>query len=230
MPTFVSDLQPTALWAHFDHILTIPRGSGNEAAMRAYVLEVAERNGLEHQQDEVGNVVVRKPGAPGYEDAPITILQSHLDMVNEKNSDVDHDFSRDPLEPAREGEYLKARGTTLGSDNGIGVAAMLAIMEADDVAHGPLELLFTIDEETGLTGAGKLDGSMLRGRRLLNLDTEEEGAHRLSSEVLSQVASPFAADPSRSWRTGSGLTHHPSAHRRVQEWTAAGVNSATGRI
>jgi dipeptidase D len=176
MPTFVSDLQPTALWGHFDRILTIPRGSGNEEAMRAYVLEVAERNGLEHEQDEVGNVVVRKPGAAGREDAPITILQSHLDMVNEKNSDVAHDFSRDPLEPAREGEYLKARGTTLGSDNGIGVAAMLALMEADDVAHGPLELLFTVDEETGLSGAAKLDGSMLRGRRLLNLDTEEEGA------------------------------------------------------
>ncbi|HUG42480.1 MAG TPA: aminoacyl-histidine dipeptidase [Longimicrobiales bacterium] len=176
MPTFVSTLEPTALWAHFDHILTIPRGSGNEDAMRAYVLEVAERTGLEHQVDDVGNVVVRKPGAPGHESAPVTVLQSHLDMVNEKNSDTEHDFTRDPLVPERDGEYLKARGTTLGSDNGIGVAAMLALMEADDVGHGPLELLFTIDEETGLTGAGKLDGSMLRGRRLLNLDTEEEGA------------------------------------------------------
>ena len=176
MPTFVSDLAPTALWAHFDRILTIPRGSGDEEAMRAYVLEVADRKGLEHQRDAIGNVVVRKPGAPGHEDAPITILQSHLDMVNEKNSDVSHDFSTDPLVPARDGDYLKATGTTLGSDNGIGVAAMLAIMESDDIAHGPLELLFTIDEETGLTGAAKLDGSMLKGRRLLNLDTEEEGA------------------------------------------------------
>ena len=176
MPTFVSDLEPTALWAHFDHILTIPRGSGNEDAMRAYVLEVADRNGLEHQQDAIGNVVVRKPGTRGHEKAPITILQSHLDMVNEKNSDVDHDFSKDPLVPLRDGEYLKATGTTLGSDNGIGVAAMLAVMEADDIVHGPLELLFTIDEETGLTGAAKLDGSLLKGRRLLNLDTEEEGA------------------------------------------------------
>lgn len=176
MPTFVSDLEPAALWGHFDRILTIPRGSGNEDAMRSYVLQVAERNGLEHERDEVGNLVVRKPGAAGHEDAPITVLQSHVDMVNEKNSDVEHDFSRDPLVPQRDGEYLKATGTTLGADNGIGVAAMLALMDADDVAHGPLELLFTTDEERGLAGAGKLAGSMLRGRRLLNLDTEEEGA------------------------------------------------------
>ena len=176
MPTFVSDLEPAGLWGHFDRVLTIPRGSGEEDAMRAYVLEVAERNGLEHERDGVGNVVVRKPAAPGHEDAPITVLQSHLDMVNEKNSDVEHDFSTEPLVPRRDGEYLKATGTTLGADNGIGMAAMLALMDADDVAHGPLELLFTVDEERGLTGAGKLDGSILRGRRLLNLDTEEEGA------------------------------------------------------
>ncbi|MBW3552459.1 MAG: aminoacyl-histidine dipeptidase [Gemmatimonadetes bacterium] len=176
MPTFVSDLEPADLWGHFDRIMEIPRGSGNEDGMRAYVLEVAERNGLEHERDEAGNLVVRKPGAAGHGDAPITVLQSHLDMVNEKNADVDHDFFTDPLVPRREGEYLKATGTTLGSDNGIGVAAMLALMDADDVEHGPLELLFTIDEERGLTGAGQLDGSMLRGRRLINLDTEEEGA------------------------------------------------------
>jgi dipeptidase D len=174
--TFVSELDPQPLWGHFDRILEIPRGSKEEDRMRAYVLEVAERSGQEHQVDGAGNVVVRKPGAPGREDAPITILQSHLDMVNEKNSDVRHDFTRDAIQPQKDGEWLKAKGTTLGSDNGIGVAAMLALMEADDVDHGPLELLFTIDEESGLTGAAQLDGSMLRGRRLLNLDTEEEDA------------------------------------------------------
>ena len=174
--SFVKDLEPTALWAHFDRILEIPRGSKEEDQMRAYVLEVAEQHGLEHQVDDAGNVVVRKPGSPGHEDADITILQSHLDMVNEKNSDVDHDFSTDPIQPEKDGEWLTAKGTTLGSDNGIGVAAMLALMESDDVAHGPLELLFTIDEESGLTGAAQLDGSMLRGRQLLNLDTEEEDA------------------------------------------------------
>jgi len=174
--TFVSDFEPRALWAHFDKILTIPRGSKEEEKIRDYVLSVAERAGLDHQVDATGNVVVRKPGTPGKEGSPATVLQSHLDMVNEKNSDVEHDFSKDPLRPVREGEYLTADGTTLGSDNGIGVAAMLAIMESRDLVHGPLDFLFTIDEETGLTGAGGLDPSLLRGRRLLNLDSEEEGA------------------------------------------------------
>lgn len=176
MPTFVSDFEPRPLWAHFDRILAIPRPSKQEEAMRRYVVEVAERKGLPHRSDAAGNLVVSKPGTPGREGAPTTILQSHLDMVTEKNSDVAHDFDRDPIEPRLEGEYLYATGTTLGADNGIGVAAMLALLEADDVAHGPLELLFTVDEETGLTGANQLDPALLSGRRLLNLDSEEEGA------------------------------------------------------
>jgi len=174
--SFVADLEPKTLWNHFDQILTIPRGSKEEDQIREYVVAVAERAGLDHRVDSTGNVVVRKPGTTGMEEAPATILQSHLDMVNEKNSDVDHDFSVDPIRPVMDGEYLTADGTTLGSDNGIGVAAMLAILEATDLAHGPLEFLFTIDEETGLTGAGGLDPAMLNGRRLLNLDTEEEGS------------------------------------------------------
>ena len=173
--TFVADLEPKALWAHFDQILTIPRGSKEEDQIRAHVVAVAERNGLECQVDGTGNVVVKKPGTPGKEGAPATILQSHLDMVNEKNSAVEHDFSTDAIRPSMDGEYLTADGTTLGSDNGIGVAAMLAILEAQELSHGPLEFLFTIDEETGLTGAGGLDPSMLQGRTLLNLDSEEEG-------------------------------------------------------
>ncbi len=199
--SFVSALEPTTVWAHFDRILAIPRGSGEEEAMRAYVIDVAERNGLPHEADSVGNIVVRKPGAVGHEEAEITVLQSHLDMVNEKNADTAHDFSSDPLIPERDGEYLAARGTTLGADNGIGVAAMLALMDADDMAHGPLELLFTVDEESGLTGASRLDPSLLRGRRLINLDTEEEdaiyvgcaggGASHLSLP-LTRVAAPEA--------------------------------------
>ncbi len=173
--TFVSDLEPKPLWAHFDTILTIPRGSKEEGKMRAFVVGVAERNGLEHRVDATGNVVVKKPGTAGREKAPTTILQAHLDMVNEKNSDVDFDFATDAIRPKRAGEYLTADGTTLGSDNGIGVAAMLAVMEADDLVHGPLELLFTIDEETGLTGAAELDASLLSGKQLINLDSEEEG-------------------------------------------------------
>jgi len=174
--TFVSELEPTSLWRHFDQILTIPRGSKEEDRIRAYVVAQAEEVGLPFQVDGTGNVVVSKPATAGYEDRPVTILQSHLDMVNEKNSDVDHDFDKVPIRPREDGEYLTATGTTLGSDNGIGVSAMLAIMEADDLTHGPLELLFTVDEETGLTGASNLDPEMLRGRRLINLDSEEEGS------------------------------------------------------
>jgi len=174
--TFVETLKPRSLWQHFDQILTIPRGSKNEEGIRQHVIAVAERNGLPHQIDGVGNVLIRKPGGKGYENAPTTILQAHLDMVNEKNSDVDHDFKTDPIVPRRDGDYLKATGTTLGSDNGIGIAASLAVMESDDIKHGPIEFLFTIDEETGLTGASGLDGGMLTGRQLINMDSEEEGA------------------------------------------------------
>jgi dipeptidase D len=174
--TWISDLEPRPLWSHFDEILTIPRGSKEEAQMRAFVVGVAARNGLEHRVDATGNVVVKKPGTAGKENAPVTILQGHLDMVNEKNSDVDFDFATDAITPLREGEYLRADGTTLGSDNGIGVAAMLAIMEATDVVHGPLEFLFTVDEETGLTGAAGLDSTLLSAKQLINLDSEEEGA------------------------------------------------------
>lgn len=171
--SFVADLEPKALWKHFDQILQIPRASKDEEAMRRYVLSVAERHGLETRRDQAGNLVVVKGGKAG---GPPTVLQSHLDMVQEKNSGTDFDFSKDAIRPVRQDEYLTADGTTLGSDNGIGVAAMLAVAEADDLAHGPLELLFTIDEETGLTGAAQLAGDLLTGRRLINLDSEEEGA------------------------------------------------------
>lgn len=173
--TFVSELEPTQLWQHFDKILEIPRGSKNEDRIRAHIVSLAERAGLDYSIDGAGNLVVRKPGTEGREDRPVTILQSHLDMVNEKNSDVEHDFDSDPIQPQRDNGFVRASGTTLGSDNGIGVAAMLAIMEATDLTHGPLELLFTIDEETGLTGASNLDSDLLAGRRLINLDSEDAG-------------------------------------------------------
>lgn len=146
--------------------------------MRRYILGLAERKGYRWREDSVGNFVVEKPASPGKEGAPIVVLQSHVDMVTEKNSDVTFDFTRDPIVPRRDGEYVKASGTTLGADNGIGVAAMLALLEADDLVHGPLELLFTVDEETGLTGVVALeaDAIALQGRVLLNLDSEEEGA------------------------------------------------------
>jgi dipeptidase D len=174
--TFVETLEAQAVWHHFDQILAIPRGSKEEEQIRRHVIGIAEQLGLDYRTDAAGNIVVKKPATAGRGAAPATVLQGHLDMVNEKNSDVEHDFATDPIKPQRDGEYLKASGTTLGSDNGIGVAAMLAVMEADDLSHGPLEFLFTIDEETGLTGASELDGSLLEGRRLLNLDSEEEGS------------------------------------------------------
>jgi dipeptidase D len=176
--TFVSDLEPRPLWQHFDAILAIPRPSKHEERARRYVLEQAEGRGLRWRQDATGNVVVEKPASPGKEGAPIVVLQGHLDMVTEKNSGTVHDFDCDPIVPRREGDWVKATGTTLGADNGIGAAAMLAVMTAEDLVHGPLELLFTVDEETGLTGVLALDSEAiaLRGRRLLNLDSEEEGA------------------------------------------------------
>ncbi len=173
--TFVSELEPTALWRHFDTILTIPRASKDEGRMRDHVTASADRYGLAHHADAAGNVVVRKPATPGHEGADITVLQSHLDMVQEKNAEVTFDFTTDAIVPKLEGEYLTATGTTLGSDNGIGVAAMLAVMGETAFPHGPLELLFTIDEETGLTGAARLDGGLVQGRRLINLDSEEDG-------------------------------------------------------
>ena len=173
--TFVSDLEPTALWRHFDMILSIPRASKAEDRMRAHVEGVAESLGLAHCADGAGNLVVRKPATAGHDRAAVTILQSHLDMVQEKNSDVDFDFSVDAIVPQIDGDYLTATGTTLGSDNGIGVAMMLALMGQTPFVHGPLELLFTIDEETGLTGAAQLNASMLQGRQLINLDSEEDG-------------------------------------------------------
>jgi dipeptidase D len=198
--TFVASFEPQPLWRHFDAILTLPRASKQEGRMREYVMAAAERRGLSHGEDAVGNVVVRVPASPGREGAPAVVLQSHLDMVNEKNSDVPHDFGRDPILPRQSGEYLYATGTTLGADNGIGVAAMLALMEGDpgDLPHGPLELLFTIDEETGLTGAQGLDPALLSGRRLLNLDSEEEGTVTVgcAGGVDTLLTLPLATEPS----------------------------------
>jgi dipeptidase D len=141
--------------------------------VREYVLEVAKRNGCAHRTDRAGNTVVRKEATAGMEARPIVILQAHLDMVCEKNKDTAHDFSKDPIRLNRDGDWIRAEGTTLGADNGIGVAAQLALMEEKDIPHGPLEFLFTVDEETGLTGATGLAADMLEGRILLNLDSEE---------------------------------------------------------
>lgn len=171
----ISSLKPEKLWKYFSELLKIPHGSGNEKALAEYIINLARSFNLEWQKDKVGNVVVRKPASPGLENSPGVVLQAHLDMVCEKNSDVSHDFSRDPIQAYVDGDWVKARGTTLGADNGIGVAACLAVLEDRTLNHGPLECLFTVDEETGLTGAFKLGKNMLKGRYLLNLDSEDEG-------------------------------------------------------
>jgi dipeptidase D len=171
----LNDLSPRSLWGHFAGLAAIPRPSGHEEGAAAFVLATAKSIGAPAARDARGNLVVRVPATKGREGAPPLILQSHLDMVCEKNRDVEHDFDRDPIRPRVAGEWVHATGTTLGADNGIGVAAALAAATDPSVAHGPLELLFTLDEETGLTGAKELDPTILTGRMLLNLDSEEDG-------------------------------------------------------
>jgi dipeptidase D len=168
-------LKPERLWYHFAEICKIPRPSRKEEKIAAHLVAFAKSHGLWHRVDEAGNVIIRKPATPGYEGRKGVILQSHMDMVCEKNSDTVHDFDNDPIVPWIDGDWVKARGTTLGADDGIGIAASLAILEASDITHGPLEALFTMDEETGLTGAFALKPEALEGRILLNLDSEDEG-------------------------------------------------------
>ncbi len=169
----LENLEPKIVWKYFEEICKIPRCSKHEEKIAEYIMEVAKKNGLECYKDEVGNVVVRKK-ANGYENAPMITLQCHMDMVCEKNKDVEHDFSKDAIKPYIEGEWVKAKGTTLGADNGIGIAICLALMETD-FKHGPLEFLFTVDEETGLTGAFGLKKDFIKGQILINLDSEDFG-------------------------------------------------------
>lgn len=175
MTSALQGLQPDRLWKHFDAIAAIPRASTKEAAARDYVLAQVKRAGLEAVQDKVGNTVVRKPARKGRENAPMALLQGHLDMVCEKNEGTLFNFDTDGIRVVRDGDWLKADGTTLGSDNGIGVAAALAVMESDDIAHGPLEFAFTIDEERGLLGATEFPAGVLKSKYFFNLDNEEKG-------------------------------------------------------
>lgn len=174
MSTALVQLEPQAVWKHFAALAAIPRASEKEAAARNYVLTLAGNLGLESVQDSAGNVVIRKPARPGREATLPAVIQGHLDMVCEKNEGTVHNFDTDPIRPVVDGDWLKADGTTLGADNGVGVSAALAVMESDNVAHGPLEFVFTIDEESGLTGASQFPGGLLQSKYFLNLDNEEE--------------------------------------------------------
>ncbi len=168
-------LNPENVWKNFRELTKIPRPSKKEEKIIAFMKQWGESKGLDTIVDEIGNVIVRKPATPGMEDRQCVILQAHLDMVPQKNNDTKHDFEKDPIIAYVDGDWVTAQGTTLGADNGIGVAAAMSVLEAQDMVHGPIEALFTIDEETGMTGAFELKPGVLKGDILLNLDSEDEG-------------------------------------------------------
>lgn len=171
----ITDLEPQIVWKYFDEITKVPRPSKKEEKIIAYLEDFAQKNHIAYKKDEVGNIVMSKPATPGMENRETVVLQSHVDMVCEKNNGTQHDFEKDPIETIVDGDWLRANGTTLGADNGIGVAAELALLASDNIEHGPIECLFTIDEETGLTGAKALKSGFMTGNILLNLDSEDEG-------------------------------------------------------
>lgn len=175
MSNSITNLEPKTLWKHFYSLTQIPRPSKHEKAAVDFVVSFGKQLGLETIVDEVGNVIIRKPATPGLENRKGIILQGHLDMVPQKNSDKKHDFEKDPIEAYIDGDWVTAKGTTLGADNGIGVAAAMAVLEDKSLVHGPIEALFTIDEETGMTGAFNLKPDVLKGDILMNLDSEDEG-------------------------------------------------------
>lgn len=171
----ISQLMPQEVWRYFSEILRIPRPSKKEEKIIAWLMDFANEHGLSAAKDQAGNVVIRKPGTKGRESWPAIVLQTHVDMVCEKNSDKVFDFDHDEITALVADEWVTADGTTLGADNGIGIAAQLALLAADTIPHGPLECLFTVDEETGLTGANALQPGFISGKMLINLDSEDEG-------------------------------------------------------
>ncbi len=171
----ILNLDPKNLWKNFYSLTQIPRPSKHEDKIREFAADFGKKLGLETIDDEVGNVIIHKPATLGMENRKGVILQGHLDMVPQKNSDKNHDFEKDPIETIVDGEWVRANGTTLGADNGMGVAATMAILESKDIQHGPLEALFTSDEETGMTGATGLKSGIIKGDILINMDSEDEG-------------------------------------------------------
>lgn len=169
------NIEPKEVWKNFVELTKIPRPSKKEAGIIEFMKKWGEARGLETIVDHIGNVIIRKPATPGMENRKGIILQGHLDMVPQKNNDVNHDFEKDPIQAYVDGDWVTAKGTTLGADNGMGVAAAMAVLESKTIEHGPIEALMTIDEETGMTGAFELKPGMLKGDILMNLDSEDEG-------------------------------------------------------
>ncbi len=174
MSSQIRQLEPSAPWNLFADLNAIPRASKKEQRIAEWVRAFGHQHGLEVQTDDFGNIIIKKPASPGREQSPVTILQGHLDMVHAKNAEVEFDFDQQGIDMYVDGDWVRARGTTLGADNGLGVAAILAVLAADDIVHPPLEALFTLDEEQGLGGAKNLGRGLLAGQLLLNLDTEED--------------------------------------------------------
>ena len=168
-------LKPELVWKNFYALTQIPRPSKKEEQVRAYLKKFGEDLGLETIVDEIGNVIIRKPATEGMENRMDVIIQRHINIVPQKNADTDHDFEKDPIDAYVDGEWVTAKGTTLGADNGMGVAAGMAVLESKDIEHGPVEVLITMDEETGMTGAENLKPGVLKGDVLMNLDSEDEG-------------------------------------------------------
>lgn len=171
----IKELEPRLVWENFYGLTQVPRPSKHEEQVQEYLLQWGKKHNVETFKDDTGNIIMRKPATPGYEKCRGVIMQAHMDMVPQKNADVEHDFLKDPIQTEIVGEWVAAKGTTLGADNGIGVAMALAIMQSDNLKHGPLEVLITYDEETGMTGANSLKPGLFEGDIFLNLDSEEEG-------------------------------------------------------
>ena len=171
----IRNLEPKALWNNFYSLTQIPRPSGKKEEIGRFLVEFGQKLGLETLQDETGNVLVRKPATPGMEDRKAVVLQSHMDMVPQKNSNVDHNFEKDPIDAFVDGEWVRANNTTLGADNGIGVAAAMTILQSTDIPHPAIEMFITVDEETGMFGAFGLQPGFLKGDILINMDSEDEG-------------------------------------------------------
>ncbi|MDA3891588.1 MAG: aminoacyl-histidine dipeptidase [Salinivirgaceae bacterium] len=171
----LKDLQPKEVWEYFSEICQVPRPSKKEEKIIAYLTDFGKKHKLDTQKDSAGNVIIRKPATKGFENKKSVVLQSHMDMVCEKNSETQHDFLEDPIQPVIHGDWVSAKGTTLGADDGIGIAAQLAILASNNIEHPDIECLFTVDEETGLTGAFALDPNIIKSNILINLDSEDEG-------------------------------------------------------
>ena len=205
MNQWLESLAPQAVWRQFRVLCDIPRPSFHEKALRDYIFNWAQRLGLKPYIDTAGNLIIYKAATVGMEDRETVVLQGHLDMVAQKESDSDHNFETDPIHTYEKEGWVHAKGTTLGADNGIGVAAILAVLESQEIAHGPIEAVFTIEEETSLRGAAQLEEGILKGKRMLNLDSEDRGdvyigcaggidinvSHRFASEVNHQFDTAF---------------------------------------